>query len=255
MKLNFTGKTVIITGATSGIGKACARLFSQFGANISITGRNGEELKKLSDETDGSRSIYLEGDIKDENFRTDLIAKTVDKFGGIDVLINSAGIIASGTVENTKMEDFDDMMDINVRSVFALIQLSLPWLEKSRGNIVNVSSITGLRAFPGVFAYCISKAAVDQLTRVAALELAEKKVRVNAVNPGVVETNLHKRSGMDSSRYDQFKEHSKTTHPIGRIGQPEEVASLIAFLASDDADWITGGTYSIDGGRQLTCAR
>ncbi|MCK5222396.1 MAG: SDR family oxidoreductase, partial [Candidatus Aminicenantes bacterium] len=164
-------------------------------------------------------------------------------------------IIGSGSIENTPMEEYDRMMDINLRSIFHLIQISIPFLEKTEGNIVNVSSITGIRAFPGVISYCISKAGLDQLTRSAALELAPKKIRVNAINPGVVETMLHRNSGMDNVKYDQFKEHSKSTHPIGRIGNPEEVAELIVFLASENASWITGVTYSIDGGRQLTCAR
>ena len=171
------------------------------------------------------------------------------------ILINSAGIIASGSIEDTSMEEYDEMMDINLRSVFHLIQLAIPHLEVRNGNIVNVSSITGTRVFPGIIAYCISKAGVDQLTRAAALELAVKNIRVNGINPGVVETNLHLRSGMNSKKYKEFKEHGKTTHPLGRIGQPEEIANLITFLASEKANWITGVTYSIDGGRQLTCAR
>jgi NAD(P)-dependent dehydrogenase (short-subunit alcohol dehydrogenase family) len=122
-------------------------------------------------------------------------------------------------------------------------------------SVVNVSSVTGLRAFPGVLAYCVSKAGVDQLTRCAALELAAQGVRVNAVNPGVVVTNLHRRSGVNEENYAAFLERSKTTHPLGRAGEPEEIAELIAFLASDRAGWITGETISIDGGRHLTCAR
>jgi NAD(P)-dependent dehydrogenase (short-subunit alcohol dehydrogenase family) len=112
-----------------------------------------------------------------------------------------------------------------------------------------------LRAFPGVLAYCVSKAGVDQLTRCAALELAPKGVRVNAVNPGVVVTQIHRRGGMAEEKYTDFLEHSKTTHPLGRVGAAEEVAELILFLASDRASWITGATYSIDGGRAQTCAR
>jgi NAD(P)-dependent dehydrogenase (short-subunit alcohol dehydrogenase family) len=128
-------------------------------------------------------------------------------------------------------------------------------LEQTKGNIVNVSSVTGPRAFPNVLAYCVSKAAVDQLTRCSALELAPKGVRVNAVNPGVVVTNIHKRGGMADEAYEKFLEHSKTTHPLGRVGKPEEIADLIFFLASDKASWITGATYEIDGGRAQTCAR
>jgi NAD(P)-dependent dehydrogenase (short-subunit alcohol dehydrogenase family) len=136
-----------------------------------------------------------------------------------------------------------------------MMQKSIPYLEKNQGNIVNISSVAGTRAFPNVLVYCISKAAVDQLTRCAALELAPKGIRVNAVNPGVVVTDIHKRGGMDEEKYAAFLEHSKTTHPLGRVGTAEEVAELIAFLASDKAGWITGATYEIDGGRAQTCAR
>ncbi len=147
------------------------------------------------------------------------------------------------------------MLGINLRAPFILMQKALPTIIERRGNIVNVSSVTGLRAFPGVLAYCVSKAGVDQLTRCAALELAAKGVRVNAVNPGVVVTEIHKRGGMTEEQYDAFLEHSKTTHPLGRVGQASEIAELIVFLASDRASWITGATYSIDGGRAQTCAR
>ncbi|MGA2261726.1 MAG: SDR family oxidoreductase, partial [Acidobacteriota bacterium] len=140
-------------------------------------------------------------------------------------------------------------------AVFALMQLALPHLEKNRGNIVNVSSVTGIRAFPGVLAYCVSKAGVDQLTRCAALELAPKGIRVNAVDPGVVVTNLHRRGGMGEEKYQAFLEHSKTTHPLGRVGQPDDIANTIVFLASDRAGWITGASVPIDGGRHQTCAR
>jgi NAD(P)-dependent dehydrogenase (short-subunit alcohol dehydrogenase family) len=147
------------------------------------------------------------------------------------------------------------MLNINLHAVFELMQKVLPSLIERRGNIVSVSSVTGLRSFPGVLAYCVSKAGLDQLTRCAALELAAKGVRVNAVNPGVVVTEIHKRGGMDQEQYEAFLEHSKETHPLGRVGQAREIAELIFYLASDRAAWITGATYSIDGGRALTCAR
>ena len=146
-------------------------------------------------------------------------------------------------------------MDINARAPFRLMRAAVPALTASRGSIVNVSSVTGLRAFPGVLAYCVSKAAIDQLTRCAALELAPKGVRVNAVNPGVVVSNLHRRGGMNEENYAKFLERSRETHPLGRPGEATEIADLIFFLASDAAGWITGETISIDGGRHLTCAR
>jgi NAD(P)-dependent dehydrogenase (short-subunit alcohol dehydrogenase family) len=171
------------------------------------------------------------------------------------VLVNAAGHISAGSIENTALAAWDAMMNVNLRAAFQLMQMAAPHLIKTKGNIVNVSSVTGLRSFPGVLAYCVSKAGVDQLTRCAALELAPKGVRVNAVNPGVVVTEIHKRGGMSEGDYEKFLEHSKTTHPIGRVGNPGEIAELIFYLASEKASWITGATYQIDGGRALTCAR
>jgi NAD(P)-dependent dehydrogenase (short-subunit alcohol dehydrogenase family) len=184
-----------------------------------------------------------------------IVAASAERFGRIDALVNAAGIIGSGTVENTSDEAWDLMMDINVRAVFRLTRAATPHLVESRGSVVNVSSVAGLRSFPGIFAYAVSKAALDQLTRCAALELAAKGVRVNAVNPGVVVTNLHRRSGVKEEQYAAFLERSKETHPMGRVGSPEEIAELIAFLVSARSAWMTGETISIDGGRHLTCAR
>jgi NAD(P)-dependent dehydrogenase (short-subunit alcohol dehydrogenase family) len=252
-------KVVIITGATSGIGRAAALLFAQQGAKVAAVGRDARALADLEvDAANGENEAVVTAIISDvtlEDSAEQIVNETLEAFGQIDVLVNGAGIISNGTIENTSTADWDAMMNINVRAVFQLMQKCAPHLEKTKGNIVNVSSVTGTRSFPGVLAYCVSKAAVDQLTRCSALELAPKGVRVNAVNPGVVVTNIHKRGGMDEEKYAAFLEHCKTTHPLGRVGQPEEVAELIAFLASDKAGWITGATYEIDGGRALTCAR
>jgi NAD(P)-dependent dehydrogenase (short-subunit alcohol dehydrogenase family) len=250
-------KVVIVTGATSGIGRASALMFAAQGAKVAAVGRNVEALTELEQEVTSAGGTYLRlnADVLVNVDLDRIVRKTVEAFGRIDVLINAAGIIANGTIENTTTDAWDDMMNINVRAVFQLMQRCVPELEKVKGNIVNVSSVTGTRSFPGALAYCVSKAAVDQLTRCSALELAPKGVRVNAVNPGVVVTNIHKRGGMDDEKYAAFLEHCKTTHPLGRVGTTDEVADLIGFLASDKAGWITGATYEIDGGRQLTCAR
>jgi NAD(P)-dependent dehydrogenase (short-subunit alcohol dehydrogenase family) len=257
MQIQFKEKVTIISGATSGIGKAAAKIFSDSGAHLMLTGRRIEVLKELHTDLKirSNKVSYLAGDLSDSDFRRALIDNTIREFEKLDILINAAGIIGMGTIESTSLDNFDKMMSINLRSVFHLIQLAIPHLEKTKGNIVNVSSVAGLRSFPGIFSYCISKAALDQLTRCAALELAPKKIRINAVNPGVVVTNLHKRSGMSDEKYQKFLEHSKSTHPIGRVGNAEEIAKLIAFIASEDAGWITGATHSIDGGRAQTSAR
>lgn len=250
-------KTIIITGASSGIGRATALLAVENGWNVIAVGRNQRELLALRDEAqnkEGNLKIQL-ADVLEITQVERVINDTVESFGQIDALVNAAGIIANGTLENTTLEDWDKMMNINLRVVFSIMQKCVPHLEKTKGNVVNVSSVAGTRSFPNILAYCVSKAALDQLTRCSALELAPKGIRVNAVNPGVVVTNLHKRSGMTDESYENFLEHSKSTHPIGRAGAPEEVAELICFLASEKAGWITGATYQIDGGRAQTCAR
>lgn len=254
---DIQGKVALITGATSGIGKATALCFAREKARLMLVSRNEKLLNYVASLVGelGTTVAIFPADITDEAQVRQCIDSTLKSYGGIDILVNNAGIIASGTIENTRLEDWDYMMNVNLRSIFLLVQLSLPSLIKRKGNIVNVSSVTGLRAFPGVLAYCVSKAGLDQFTRCVALELAPKGVRVNAVNPGVTLTNLHRNSGMNEKSYQAFLEHSKTTHPIGRVGQPEEIAELILFLASPHAGWITGVTYSIDGGRGQTCAR
>jgi len=257
MEKELAKKILLITGATSGIGKATALRFAQAGASIAAVGRNAQALLVLQKEVEiaGTQFLAITADLSREKDTDTVVAKTLEHFGGIDVLVNAAGHISSGNIENTALSAWDAMLEINLRAPFILMQKALPAITERHGNIVNVSSVTGLRSFPGVLAYCVSKAGLDQLTRCAALELAAKGVRVNAVNPGVVVTEIHKRGGMSQKDYDAFLEHSKTTHPLGRVGQAQEVAELIFFLASERASWITGATYSIDGGRALTCAR
>lgn len=255
MNILLNEKVAVVTGATSGIGKATALLLAESGARVVAVGRNNDALSHLEKEikADGGEVLSINADVTIDAER--IVNETLKRYGGLDVLVNAAGHLANGTIENTTIEAWDQMLDVNLRSVFILMQCAVPHLETTRGNIVNVSSVTGLRSFPGVLAYCVSKAGLDQLTRCAALELAPKGIRVNAVNPGVVRTEIHKRAGMDDDSYNAFLERSKTTHPLGRVGEPREIAELILFLASDHATWITGATYSIDGGRADTCAR
>jgi NAD(P)-dependent dehydrogenase (short-subunit alcohol dehydrogenase family) len=248
---------VIVTGASSGIGRASALRFGRAGASVLAVGRDGAALAQVVDEIEslGGIAWIHEADVTDPHAPGRIVRDAIHRFGTITTLVNAAGVIATGSIETTSDEEWDAMLDVNARAPFRLMRAATPALIQSRGAIVNVSSVTGLRAFPGVLAYCVSKAAVDQLTRCAALELASKGVRVNAVNPGVVVSNLHRRSGMNVESYGAFLERSRETHPLGRPGTPEEIADLIFFLASDAAGWITGETISIDGGRHLTCAR
>ncbi|HSE97570.1 MAG TPA: SDR family NAD(P)-dependent oxidoreductase, partial [Blastocatellia bacterium] len=207
-------KNVIVTGASSGIGRAAAETMLREGARVALVARSRSELDRVAETAGEGNALVIAADLSDEKQAESALARAVEAMGGLDVLVNAAGIIRSGRIEDTSLEMWDEMVNINLRSVFHLMKLASPHLEMSRGNIVNVSSVTGVRAFPGVLAYCVSKAGLDQLTRCAALELAPKGVRVNAVNPGVVVTNLHRSGGMQEEAYAAFLEHSRTTHPL-----------------------------------------
>src|SRR3954447_13841488 len=252
-----TVQRVIVTGASSGIGRATATRFGRAGAAVAAVGRDAAALADVARavEGEGGTCSTVTADVTEAAAPSRIVAAALKQMGGLTTLVNAAGIIGSGSIETTTDEQWDTMLDINSRAPFRLMRAAMPALIASKGSVVNVSSVTGLRSFPGVLSYCVSKSAVDQLTRCAALELAPKGVRINAVNPGVVRTSLHRNSGMNEDAYAGFVERSKTTHPIGRIGEAEEIADLILFLASSKAGWITGVTYSIDGGRAQTCAR
>jgi NAD(P)-dependent dehydrogenase (short-subunit alcohol dehydrogenase family) len=248
---------VIVTGASSGIGRATALRFGEAGASVLAVGRDAGALAGVVEEIHGlgARGAACVADVTDAAAPDRIVSTALAELGGLTTLVNAAGIIGTGSIESTTDGEWDTMMDINARAPFRLMRAALPALIPVKGSIVNVSSVTGLRSFPGVLAYCVSKSAIDQLTRCAALDLAAKGVRVNAVNPGVVVSNLHRRGGMNEENYKAFLTRSRETHPLGRPGEAAEIADLIFFLASEHAQWITGETISIDGGRHLTCAR
>ena len=255
--MSFHDKTIIVTGATSGIGRSTAVAFARERASLALVGRNESALAEVAEAVHraGGRAVTCRADVTAAEAPEQIVGRAVHEFGGVDVLVNAAGIIATGTLEATTDDVWDAMMAINLRAPFRLMRAAAAQLTARKGAVVNVSSVNGLRSFPGVLAYCVSKAGVDHLTRCAAIEMAPLGVRVNAVNPGVTVTNLHRRSGMEETQYSAFLERSKTTHPLGRPGDPDEIAALIVFLASERAAWMTGETIPIDGGRHLTCAR
>ena len=255
--MSFANKSVIVTGASSGIGRAAARAFAREQASVLLVSRSEGSLAEVRDEISaaGGRALVYAADITDEGAPSRIVSAAVEAFGGVDVLVNAAGVISTGTIENTTDAAWDGMMGINLRAPFRLIREAVPHLKARKGAVVNVSSVNGLRSFAGVLAYNVSKSAMDHLTRCSALEMAPYGVRVNAVNPGVTITNLHRRGGMDETQYGTFLSRAKETHPLGRPGNPDEVAALILFLASENAEWMTGETIPIDGGRHLTCLR
>uniref|UniRef100_A0A0R3RPG1 3-oxoacyl-[acyl-carrier-protein] reductase n=1 Tax=Elaeophora elaphi TaxID=1147741 RepID=A0A0R3RPG1_9BILA len=199
----------VITGASSGIGKATAEYFAEKGYNLSLNGRNEKALEVtvsncITKGLNKDSILTTVGDLTDEKVATTLIERTVEKFGRTDSLINAAGILVNGKVMDCTMEDYDYLMDINLRSVVQLTRKAIPYLIKTKGSIVNVSSINGpcsVSLFAGVTFYCMSKAGLDQFTKCLALELGPEGVRVNSVNPGVIITDIHKRSGMSDKDY------------------------------------------------------
>lgn len=253
------GKVILITGASSGIGSATAIHLSSLGCKISLVARDVARLETVAGQcreagADAKDLLVCPHDVAVHHQCVLAVQETVHHFGGLDVLVNNAGILVRSDFASVSMEDIDLSMNVNLKSAVALSQEALPHLagRSPPGNVVNVSSIAGLRAYPGSLAYKMSKAAMDQMTRCVALEVASQGIRVNSVNPGVIVTEIFTRSGMSSQEFSDYMETCKKLHPLGRPGRVEEVAKAIAFLASEDASFITGQTLAVDGGRSVT---
>ena len=252
------GKVALITGAGGGIGAATAMLFARLGAKLSLTARNEANVKLVSDKcvhvqpADTQQPLMVLAELSSDADVNNIVDATIKKFGRLDILINNAGIYEPGGIDCTSLEQYDHIMNVNTRSVFHLMMLCVPHLIETQGNVVNVSSIAGTRSVSRQVAYCMSKSAVNQLTRCAALDLAPKGVRVNSVNPGAIFTEIHKRAALADEEYAKRVEQLKGMHPLGRVGDPDEVAQAIAFLATDRASFITGEHIHIDGGMHTT---
>ncbi len=256
MSGRFAGKSVLVTGASSGIGRACALALAREGAAVVAAGRRRERLDEVvkSIEAAGGRAVTATGDVRDGATADSLVKATLDAHGRLDGLVHGAGVLGNGSVIDGSIEEWDRVMDSNLRSIVLLTRAAAQALIATRGTIAMISSVASVRPYANLASYCVSKAAVDMYVRCAALDFAPHGVRVNAVNPGVVVTELHTVTGAVAD-YPGFLERSKSTHPLGRVGRPEEIAALVLFLMSDDAGWITGDTVGIDGGRALMSAR
>lgn len=248
-RMSFENKVILITGASSGIGAACAEHFAKKGALLSLVGRNANNFAAVVDRIKQIRPkakpLVILADVSVDHER--IVNETIAKYGRLDVLVNNAGYGFPGGIATLKIEDYDGIMATNARAVLLITQLATPHLIASKGNVVNVSSVAGFRGFAGFLAYCMSKGALDQFTRCVALELAEGGVRVNSVNPAVIRTDFHARAGV-------ARDNAAASHPIGRVGDSEEVAALIAYLAGEDAGFITGTCLPIDGGISIKTA-
>ncbi len=249
--MRLKDKVALVTGGGTGMGRATALVFAKEGAKVAVTGRRKEPLEETVSEIEssGRQAVMVQGDVSVAKDAAEMVNKTVKAFGRLDILVNNAGVSykPGGTVE-TDEDGWDVVMDINAKGVFLVSRYATPELEKTRGNIINIGSIFGLLGYPKVIAYCASKGAVVNLTRSMALDLAEKGIRVNCICPGVVETAMVRGWIERSDNPEALTKELEADHPIGRLGQPEDIAYAHLYLASDEASWVTGAVLSVDGG-------
>ena len=240
------GKCAIVTGAAKGIGKAIALKLASLGANIVLNYRSSEE-KAIETENEikalGVEVLRVKGDISNISDVENLINTAKENFGKIDIMVNNAGITKDTLILRMKEEDFDSVINVNLKGVFNCLKTITPVMVKQReGKIINLSSVVGLSGNAGQVNYAASKAGVIGMTKSLAKEVGARGITVNAVAPGFIETDMTEVLG------DKFKEEAKKAIPLKRLGQPEDVANVVAFLASEDANYITGQVIQVDGG-------
>jgi len=248
----FKSKVVLITGSSSGIGAATAVKFAEQGADLVIHGRRESELQQVKERClkvgDSKTKVHIViGDITKDDVRQKIINESIEKFGKLDVLVNNAGLWNPASFDESAMEIYDKLFDVNVRSLIALTQLAVPHLIKTKGNIVNTSSDIGLKPMAFSIYYAVSKAAVNHFSKCLALDLGPKGVRVNCVNPAYFpDTDLSRvLDHVDKEAVIQFLSN---IYPLRRTGKLEEVADAILFLASEKASFVTGVLFPVDGG-------
>ncbi len=242
--MRLKDKTAIITGGGTGIGLATARAFYQEGAKIILFGRRKEKLEKAVEKL-GDSAIIVQGDMTNNNDLDQLINETLHNFKKIDILVNNAGLFNGAPLHEISDSQWDEIMDINIRSVFQLTRRVLPaMLSQKYGSIIHISSILGLIAVPQVSAYNVSKGALNQFSRSIAVEYGSSGIRSNSICPGLIATDMTADLMKD---VDLMKEWSKD-YPIGRFGKPEDVANACLYLASDESSFVTGITLPVDGG-------
>ena len=242
--MGLSGKTAIITGGGSGIGKAIAQAFVREGAKVVIAGRDGKKLERAAAEI-GGECLAVSADVSKTSDVQKLVEAALGKFHDINVLVNNAAVLLPGTAESLSEEDFDQTFDINVRGLWLLSRAVLPQMRAAGGgSIINIASVLSMLGARNRVAYAASKGAVMAMTKAMALDHAAENIRVNCICPGIVATEMVEKFNLDEAA----RRQRVAMHPMGRFGQPEDVASAAVFLASDDSGWTTGSVITVDGG-------
>ena len=245
--MRLEGKVALISGGARGMGAAEARLFAGEGAKVVIGDLLEEEGRQTEAQINeaGGECLFIRLDVTSESNWQDVVATTVARFGKLDILVNNAGIFRTERVEDTSEQSWDQVMDVNAKGVFLGTKAAIPEMRKvGGGSIINISSIAGLVGSPYSSAYNASKGAVRLLTKSTAIQYAKDGIRANSVHPGVIETEMTREVVNDEA----FRQFRLVTNPIPRLGQPEDVAYGVLFLASDEASFMTGSELVIDGG-------
>jgi NAD(P)-dependent dehydrogenase (short-subunit alcohol dehydrogenase family) len=248
MSGRLKNKIALITGAGTGIGRAVALAFAGEGARIALAGRRKALLEAVANEIDGN-SIVIEADVTKKLDIERAVEQTASHFGGLNTLVNNAGVLHVGTAEETTEEKWDETFNVNVRGLWRLSTAALPYLRRAGGgSIINIASVLGINGARNRAAYASSKGAVVLLTKCMAIDHGRENIRVNAICPGFVQTPLTEAVLSKAADPQAVRRDRVAVHPIGRLGQPEDVAGLAVFLASDQSAWITGSALPVDGG-------
>jgi NAD(P)-dependent dehydrogenase (short-subunit alcohol dehydrogenase family) len=247
MGTRLADKIAIITGAGTGIGRAIALTFAREGAKLALVGRRKNPLGEVAQAAGGS-PLVLSGDVSQASDISRILAEVVSHFGGVNVLVNNAGILRIGTAEQISESQWDETFNVNVRGLWLFSRAVLPYLRKSGGSIINMASVLGINGARNRAAYAASKGAVVLLTKCMAIDHGRENIRVNAICPSFVETELTAEVMRTSADPDSVRRERTSAHPIGRLGEPKDIAEMAVYLASDESSWVTGAAFPVDGG-------